>query len=103
LHQWFGVAFSLESFMRSTLVQTSISIFWAALALGTMLIAARRSSRIAWLAGATLLTVVVAKLFLVDLSRIGSIERIVSFVGVGLLMLLVGYWSPLPPAVQARR
>jgi uncharacterized membrane protein len=103
LHQWFGVAFSLESFMRSTLVQTSISIFWAALALSTMLIAARKSSRVAWLAGATLLTVVVAKLFLVDLSRIGSIERIVSFVGVGLLMLLVGYWSPLPPAVQARR
>ena len=103
LHQWFGVVFSLGSFMRSTLVQTSISIFWAALALSTMLIAARKSSRIAWLAGATLLTVVVAKLFLVDLSRIGSIERIVSFVGVGLLMLLVGYWSPLPPAVQARQ
>lgn len=103
LHQWFGVAFSVESFMRSTLVQTSISIFWAVLALSTMLVAARKSSRIAWLAGASLLTVVVAKLFLVDLSRIGSIERIVSFVGVGLLMLVVGYWSPLPPAVEARR
>jgi uncharacterized membrane protein len=103
LHQWFGVAFSVESFMRSTLVQTSISIFWAVLALSTMLVAARKSSRIAWLAGAALLTVVVAKLFLVDLSRTGSIERIVSFGGVGLLMLVVGYWSPLPPAVEARR
>jgi uncharacterized membrane protein len=39
----------------------------------------------------------------VDLSRTGSIERIVSFGGVGLLMLVVGYWSPLPPAVEARR
>jgi uncharacterized membrane protein len=68
-----------------------------------MLVAARKSSRIAWLAGAALLTVVVAKLFLVDLSRTGSIERIVSFGGVGLLMLVVGYWSPLPPAVEARR
>jgi uncharacterized membrane protein len=40
---------------------------------------------------------------LVDLSRIGSIERIVSFVGVGLLMLIVGYLSPLPPAAEQRR
>ena len=38
-----------------------------------------------------------AKLFLVDLSTVGSIERIVSFIGVGLLMLVVGYYSPLPP------
>ena len=28
----------------------------------------------------------------------GSVERIVSFVGVGLLMLIVGYVSPMPPA-----
>jgi uncharacterized membrane protein len=39
----------------------------------------------------------------VDLSRIGSIERIVSFVGVGLLMLVVGYFSPLPPVKEARQ
>jgi uncharacterized membrane protein len=68
-----------------------------------MLLAARKSTRVVWLAGAALLAVVVAKLFLVDLSRIGSIERIVSFVGVGLLMLIVGYLSPLPPAVEQRR
>jgi uncharacterized membrane protein len=103
LHQWYGVDFSLEAFAQSTLAQTCISIFWAVLALTTMLVAARKSSRVAWLLGAALLTVVVAKLFLVDLSRIGSIERIVSFVGVGLLMLVVGYWSPLPPAADARR
>jgi uncharacterized membrane protein len=46
------------------------------------------------------MVVVVLKLFLVDLSSIGSIERIVSFVGVGLLMLVIGYFSPLPPVAQ---
>jgi uncharacterized membrane protein len=66
-------------------------------------VAARKSIRVAWLAGAVLLAVVVAKLFLVDLSRIGSIERIVSFLGVGLLMLIFGYFSPLPPAAEPRR
>jgi uncharacterized membrane protein len=103
LHQWGGVPFSPESFAASTLTQTALSIFWAILSLATMLVAARKSMRVLWLAGATLLAVVVAKLFLVDLSRIGSIERIVSFVGVGLLMLIVGYLSPLPPAVERRR
>jgi len=103
LHQWAGVGFSLESFAQSTLTQTSLSIFWAVLALTLMVAAARKSARTVWLGGAVLLAVVVAKLFLVDLSRVGSIERIVSFVAVGLLMLIVGYVSPLPPAEEPRR
>ena len=98
LHHWARVPFELEAMLRSTLVQTSLSIFWTSIALATMLVATRRGSRIVWLTGAGLLVVVIAKLFLVDLSRIGSVERIVSFVGVGLLMLVIGYFSPLPPA-----
>jgi uncharacterized membrane protein len=101
LHQWFGVAFEWDALLASTLVQTSLSIFWALLAFSTMLVAARRRLRIVWLVGAALLGVVIGKLFLVDLSRVGSIERIVSFVGVGLLMLVVGYFSPLPPEERA--
>jgi uncharacterized membrane protein len=97
LHQWFGVAYQWDALMESTLVQTSLSIFWALLAFVIMLTATRRHRRIVWLVGAALLVVVIAKLFLVDLSRVGSIERIVSFVGVGLLMLVIGYMSPLPP------
>jgi uncharacterized membrane protein len=102
LHQWFGVAFNLEDLMSSTLVQTCLSLFWTVLALTAMLIAARKRERIVWLVGAALLAVVIAKLFLIDLSRIGSVERIISFVGVGLLMLIVGYFSPLPPARESR-
>jgi uncharacterized membrane protein len=98
LHHWAHVPFDLDRMLTSTLVQTSISIFWTVLALATMLVATRRTNRIVWITGATLLGVVVAKLFLVDLSSIGTVERIVSFVVVGLLMLVVGYFSPLPPA-----
>jgi uncharacterized membrane protein len=100
LHQWFGAEYGWDALLESTLVQTSLSIFWALLAFGTMLIAARRRRRVVWLVGAGLLGVVIGKLFLVDLSRVGSVERIVSFVGVGLLMLVVGYVSPLPPASE---
>ena len=102
LHQWFGIAFNLDALMASTLVQTCLSLFWTVLALSAMLIAARKRERMVWLVGASLLVVVIAKLFLIDLSRIGSVERIISFVGVGLLMLIVGYFSPLPPARESR-
>ena len=102
LHQWFGVPLVLEDLMASTLVQTCLSLFWSILALVTMLIAARKKNRLVWLVGAVLLGVVIAKLFLIDLSRSGSVERIVSFVGVGLLMLVVGYLSPLPPARESQ-
>jgi uncharacterized membrane protein len=103
LHQWAGIAYELTAMMRSTLAQTAISIFWAFLALTTMLIATRAGWRALWLTGVALLVVVVGKLFIVDLSSVGTIERIVSFVGVGLLMLILGYFSPLPPAAPESR
>jgi len=45
-----------------------------------------------------LLGLVVLKLFLVDLSGTGTVARIVSFIVVGILMLVIGYFSPMPPA-----
>jgi len=67
-----------------------------------MLLATQKKARVVWLVGAALLAVVILKLFLIDLSRVGTIERIVSFVVVGVLMLIVGYFSPLPPQSSAR-
>ena len=54
-----------------------------------------------WLAGAALMTVVVAKLFLVDLGNTATLARVVSFLGVGLLLLVVGYFAPVPPRAEA--
>ena len=48
-----------------------------------------------------ILALVVLKLFLVDLSSSGTVARIVSFLAVGGLMLVIGYFSPLPPNQQA--
>ena len=72
------------------------------LALGAMVYATRHALRVLWITGASLMGVVVAKLFIVDLSGVGTVERIVSFIGVGGLMLLVGYFSPVPPSQEAR-
>lgn len=71
------------------------------MALSAMVYATRRAWREAWLAGVGLLGFVVIKLFVVDLSGIGTVERIVSFISVGLLMLAIGYFSPLPPRASA--
>jgi uncharacterized membrane protein len=48
--------------------------------------------------GAALLAVVVAKLFLVDLGALSGLPRVVAFLGVGILLLVIGFVSPLPPA-----
>jgi len=100
LHHWAGVPFAFDAMSRSVLVQASFSIFWTLIALGAMVIATRRGLRPLWLAGAALMGIVVAKLFVVDLSSAGGVERIVSFIVVGVLMLVIGYFSPVPPKAR---
>ncbi|HEY8101154.1 MAG TPA: DUF2339 domain-containing protein [Burkholderiaceae bacterium] len=96
-HHWGGIAWQSDALLASTLVQTSLSIVWSIVAIGLMLFGNRNRKRWVWIVGATLIGVVVAKLFLVELAAKGSLARIVSFIVVGLLLLLVGYFAPLPP------
>ena len=97
LHHWAHIPYTLDDLGDSMLVQASLSMFWTVLALGVMVFATRRVSRALWFTGAALLGVTVIKLFLFDLSRVTGVERIVSFIGIGVLLLLIGYLSPLPP------
>jgi len=97
IHHWYGVPWAFDAMWHSTLVQAALSLLWSVIALAVMVFANRRGARVGWIAGATLLAIVVVKLFVVDLSRIGGIERIVSFIGVGVLLLLIGYLAPVPP------
>ncbi len=82
-------------------VQAMLSLAWTLAALVLMRCAVRRSGRGPWLAGAALLAAVVAKLFLVDLDGSGSMARIVSFLGVGMLMVAIGYLAPFPAQAAA--
>ncbi len=66
-----------------------------------MVAATKRRLRPLWMLGAALLAAVVAKLFLVDLSALSGLPRVVAFLGVGILLLVIGFLSPLPPAAQA--
>jgi uncharacterized membrane protein len=96
-HHWLGVDWDTRALAQSPMVQTGLAILWTLIAMGLMVVAQRRALRAMWLTGAGLLVVVVIKLLLVDLSKAQGWERIVTFIGVGVLMLVTGYFVPLPP------
>ncbi|VVQ06253.1 DUF2339 domain-containing protein [Pseudomonas fluorescens] len=96
-HHWGDVPFELDALLDSMRVQAGLSIVWTLIALSLMIGGHLRHRREVWLIGAALIGVVVAKLFFVELSNRGGLARIVSFIGVGVLLLVVGYFAPLPP------
>ncbi len=96
------IDYRFDALFASRFVQALLSLVWSATALILMRHAATRRNRTQWSLGAILLGLVVLKLFAVDLSNAGGIERIVSFVGVGLLMLAIGYLAPFPAAAETR-
>ncbi len=97
LHFYYAIPFNSGDMFASQLVQTTLSIFWASLAVATMVLSSRSNLRVAWFAGAALVAVVTVKLFMVDLSNSDTMARIIAFIAVGILLLLVGYLTPVPP------
>jgi uncharacterized membrane protein len=97
LHHNFGAPITWLGMARSQLVQAALSIFWAVLGFAAMTLAARKRWRYVWIVGVALMLVVVAKLFLVDLSNVGTLGRTVSFLTIGALIVVTGYLAPLPP------
>ena len=95
-YHYAGVPYHLDAWAGSPAVQTGIALLWSATALVVMWQSARREARVPWMVGAALLGAVVLKLLLVDLAGTGTVTRIVSFIGVGVLMLVIGYVAPLP-------
>jgi len=97
VHQWADVPFELTALLRSVVAQSALSLLWTSTALVLMAAAGRKHSRTLWMTGAALLGIVVLKLFVNDLGSTGTVARIVSFIGVGVLLLVIGYVAPMPP------
>jgi uncharacterized membrane protein len=100
--QWAGVPVTPWEIPTAPLVQSAFSILWTLLALLAMVVAHRHKRREVWVAGAVLLAATIVKLFSIDLSRLGGVAKIVTFLAVGVLLLLIGFAAPVPPAGQAR-
>ncbi len=97
VHHMTDVPWHPSTLFDSVAVQSSLSIYWAILGLSGMVWGARKVRRSVWMIGAGLMGVVVLKLFVIDLGNTGTVARIISFLGVGVMLLVVGYFSPVPP------
>jgi len=97
VHHYTGAAFTLEEIWKANPFQTTAALVWGAVGIGTMMVSFKRGWRLPWVMGAVLVVLDVAKLFFIDLSKVGTLARVVSFVVVGLLLILVGWFAPLPP------
>ena len=95
-HHYLGVPWRAHDLLASFGVQASLSLTWALGAIALMASGHRRQQRRLWTAGAALMGIVVVKLFVVELGDSNGIARIVSFIGVGVLLLLVSYYAPAP-------
>ena len=97
IHHTTDVAWNPDALLNSVSVQSTLSIYWAILGLGGMVLGTKQVKRSIWMVGAGLMAIVVLKLFTIDLGNTGTVARIVSFLGVGVMLLVVGYFSPVPP------
>jgi uncharacterized membrane protein len=100
VHHLAGVPYDLDSLAASTTFQTALSIVWGIAGLAGMIAGALLARRSVWMTGAALMGIVVVKLFLVDLGNTDTLARVVSFLGVGVLLLVVGYFAPVPPRAR---
>lgn len=97
MHHWWGVPYEAHALLRSVPTQMAVSVLWGLTGVGLLLSARRTVSRHLWFVGAGVLVAVVAKLFLIDLAASGTLERIISFLAVGTLLMGVGWFAQLPP------
>jgi uncharacterized membrane protein len=101
-HHWGDVAWRFDALMRYKPAQAALTLTWTVTALALMLWATRRGVRSLWVIGAALLGGVVVKLFALDLAALSGLTRVIAFIGAGLLLLVIGYVAPLPPASAAK-
>jgi uncharacterized membrane protein len=103
VHQLARVPFDADALWESTPMQVTLSVSWSLLGLCGTVLGSRRALRALWIAAAVLLGVVVLKLFTVDLAQLSTIAKIGTFLAVGFLLVLVGYFAPVPPPKATAR
>jgi hypothetical protein len=72
--------------------QTAVSAFWGLLGLGLLYAGLKRWSRLLRIAGLAFFPISLAKIFLFDLPSLSSVTRALSFLAVGGVLLLGGFF-----------
>jgi uncharacterized membrane protein len=95
-----GVPWS-DAMWTSPLAQAALSITWTLAGIAAMLLGKRRGSRAVWFGGAALMGVVLVKLLLIDRQFLHDLPAIIGVLVVGILLVAVGYFAPVPPRSAA--
>ncbi|MBU3848684.1 MAG: DUF2339 domain-containing protein [Candidatus Acinetobacter avistercoris] len=101
LHIYFATPYNDLLIWENALVQLSLTLLWVSLAFFTMSFATRKRIRSMWILGASILLIVTLKLVLLDLSHVGTLTRVISFLGAGFVMLIIAYIAPMPETEKA--
>lgn len=102
VHHYAGLAWN-PLILNHGVAQTTLTVLWSVLGVGAWVLGSRRQHWGLWLSGAIGMGVVLLKLVLVDREYVGNIAGIVSFMAVGLLLVLVGRIAPTPPRGESGR
>ncbi|QIQ22313.1 DUF2339 domain-containing protein [Zophobihabitans entericus] len=92
-----NISWSFKALWNTSEVQVVFSLTWMLIALILVVAANRYKQRYIWFSGAALQGIVVLKLILVDSIELDGLLRAFVFIGVAILMLIIGYFAPLPP------
>jgi uncharacterized membrane protein len=87
--EWAGTASVQTDFQRG---HSAVSAFWGIVGLLTLYVGLSRALRALRLAGFALFGLALAKLFLYDLANLSSVTRALSFLAVGAVLLLAGFF-----------
>jgi uncharacterized membrane protein len=90
-----------DALWTSPLAQAALSITWTLAGIAAMLLGKRRGSRAVWFGGAALMGVVLVKLLLIDRQYLHDLPAIIGVLVVGILLVAVGYFAPVPPRTTA--
>jgi uncharacterized membrane protein len=96
LHVYLQTPFNELALWNNATVQLSLTILWVLLAWITMWTATLKKLKPMWILGGSILVIVTLKLVLFDLSHIGTLTRVISFLLAGGVMLLIAYIAPMP-------
>ena len=100
LHVYFATPYNSLVVWQNATVQLCLTLLWVGLAFIAMSVASRKLLRPLWILGGSILVIVTLKLVLLDLSHIGTLTRVISFLGAGFVMLIIAYIAPIPEQKQ---
>ena len=86
-----------DALWNSALAQAALSISWTVAGIAAMLLGKYRGSRAVWIGGGVLMGVVILKLLLIDRQHLHDLPAIIGMLAVGVLLIGVGYFAPVPP------